>query len=73
MNNVKVVRVEKNGKWWDPKVVVSEYLNVFLPSEEYWWETENLYSKIDNILNEDPLLRDPYGNLFYYYDTKFIQ
>ena len=31
MNNVKVVRAEKDGEWWDPKVVVSEYLNDFLP------------------------------------------
>ena len=73
INKVKAVRAEKNGEWWDPKVVVGEYLNVFLPSEEYWWETENLYSNIDNILNEDPLLKDPYGMVSCYYDTKFIQ
>lgn len=71
INKVKAVRAEKNGDWWDPKVVVSEYLDVFLPSEEYWWETENLYIQIDDILNEDPLLRDP--DVAYYYDTKFIQ
>lgn len=73
INKVKAVRAEKNGEWWNPKVVVGEYLDVFLPSEEYWWETENLYLRIDNILEENPLLRDPYGNLSYYYDTKFIQ
>ena len=73
INKVKAVRAEKNGEWWDPKVVVGEYLDVFLPSEEYWWETENLYSKIDNILNEDPLVGDPYGNVECYYDTEFIQ
>ena len=72
-NNVKAVRAEKNGEWWDPKVVVSEYLNVFLPDKESYWETENLYSQIDNILNNYPLFMDPYGNTLGYYDTKFIQ
>jgi hypothetical protein len=73
MNNVKVVRAEKDGEWWDPKVVVSEYLNDFLPDKESYWETENLYLQIDNILNNYPLFRDPYNNTSGYYDTKFIQ
>ena len=73
MNNVRAIRAEKNGDWWDPKVVVSEYLNDFLPEMEGYWETENLYSQIDNILNDYPLFKDPYGNTAGYYDTKFIQ
>ena len=73
MNNVKVVRAEKNGDWWDPKVVVSEYLNDFLPDKESYWETENLYHQIDNIINDYPLLIDLYGHTSGYYDTKFIQ
>lgn len=73
MNNVKVVRAEKDGEWWDPKVVVSEYLDVFLPEMESYWETENLYFRIDNILNDYPLFVDLYGNTAGYYDTKFIQ
>lgn len=73
MNNVKAVRAEKNGDWWDPKVVVSKYLNDFLPEMESYWETETLYSQIDNILNNYPLFKDPYGNTAGYYDTKFTQ
>ena len=73
MNNVKAVRAEKNGDWWDPKVVVSEYLNVFLPDKENYWETENLYPQIDNIINNYPLLVDLWGHTAGYYDTKFIQ
>jgi len=73
MNNVKAVRAEKNGDWWDPKVVVSEYLNDFLPEQESYWETENLYPQIDNILNDYPLLVDLWGHTAGYYDTKFIQ
>ena len=72
-NNVKVVRAEKDGEWWDPKVVVSEYLNVFLPDKESYWETENLYSQIDHIISDYPLFIDLYGNISGYYDTKFIQ
>lgn len=73
MNNVKAVRAEKNGDWWDPKVVVSEYIDGFLIDKENYWESENLYHPIDNILNDYPLFTDPYGNTAGYYDTKFIQ
>lgn len=73
MNNVKAVRAEKNGDWWDPKVVVSEYVDGFLIDKESYWEAENLYSKVDNILNDYPLFVDPYGNTAGYYDTKFTQ
>ena len=73
MNNVKAVRAEKNGDWWDPKVVVSEYVDGFLIDKESYWESEDLYSQIDNILNDYPLFTDPYGNTAGYYDTKFIQ
>ena len=73
MNNVKAVRAEKNGDWWDPKVVVSEYLNDFLPDKENYWETENLYPQIDNILNDYPLFINPSNQIAGYYDTKFIQ
>jgi len=60
INNVKVVRAEKNGEWWDPKVVQREYTEVFLPNKESYWETENLYSEIDYILNDYPLFVDPW-------------
>ena len=73
INNVKAVRAEKNGDWWDPKVVVSEYVDGFLMNKESYWESENLYPQIDNILNDYPLFTDPYGNTAGYYDTKFIQ
>ena len=73
INNVKAVRAEKNGDWWDPKVVVSEYLNVFLPDKESYWEAENLYKQIDYILDDYPLFVDLFSNTSGYYDTKFIQ
>jgi hypothetical protein len=73
INNVRAVRAEKNGDWWDPKVVVSEYLNVFLPDKESYWEAENLYKQIDYILDDYPLFVDLFSNTSGYYDTKFIQ
>lgn len=72
-NNVKVKRAEKNGEWWDPKVVVREYTEVFLPDQESYYETELYYSKIDQILNEYPLMSAAWGHFSTYYDTKFIQ
>ena len=73
INNVKAVRAEKDGEWWDPKVVVSEYLNDFLPEQESYWETENLYPQIDHIISDYPLFVDLHGHTAGYYDTKFIQ
>ena len=73
MNNVRAVRAEKDGEWWEPKAVVGEYLNEFLPGEESYWETEQLYPQIDHILNDYPLFVDLYGHTAGYYDTKFIQ
>lgn len=72
LNNVKIRRAEKNGEWWDPEVVRRIYVDEFLPEMESYWETEKLYGPIDEILNEYPLLTDPYGHIFSYYDTKFV-
>lgn len=72
INNVKAVRAEKNGDWWDPKVVVSEYVDGFLIDKESYWESENLYKQIDYILDDYPLFVD-LSHISGYYDTKFIQ
>ena len=73
MNNVKIKKAEKNGEPCDITEVMDEYTEVFLPDQDSYWETENLYSKIDIILNDYPLLTDPYGHTAAYYDTKFIR
>lgn len=73
MNNAKIKKAEKNGEPCDITEVMDEYTEVFLPDQDSYWETENLYSEIDNILNDYPLLTDPYGHTAGYYDTKFIQ
>lgn len=71
-NNVKVIRAKKDGDWYLPKSVISEYINGFLPQVESYWESENLYGKIDSILNDYPLLTDEYNNIVGYYNTKFV-
>ena len=45
----------------------------FLENKEIYWETDNLYSKIDSIIvrQEYPLISQDY--IATYYDTKFIQ
>lgn len=72
-NHVKPIKATKNGEKIDVEDAIFEYYENFLPDKETYWETENLYSPIDAILNQYPLLTDRFGHLAGYYDTKFIQ
>ena len=72
LNNVKIKSAYKNGEPYDITEVMDEYTEVFLPDKDSDWETENLYGKIDSILNEYPLFVDQYTNVASYYDTKFV-
>ena len=72
-NHVKPIKATKNGEEIDVEDAIFEYYENFLPDKETYWETENLYSPIDAILNQYPLLTDRFGHLAGYYDTKFIQ
>ena len=72
-NHVKPIKATKNGEEIDVEDAIFEYYENFLPDKETYWETENLYSPIDGILNQYPLLTDRFGHLAGYYDTKFIQ
>ena len=72
INNAKIKSAYKNGEPCDIKEAKDEYTEVFLPDKDSYWETENLYMEIDNILNEYPLFSDPYRNVVSYYDTRFV-
>lgn len=72
-NHVKPIKATKNGEEIDVEDAIFEYYENFLPDKETYWETENLYSPIDAILNQYPLLTDRFGHLAGYYDTKFIR
>ena len=72
-NNVKALKATKNGEEIDIQESIVEYIDGFLPGVESYWETENLYSPIDSILNDYPLLTDRWSHITSYYDTKFIR
>lgn len=72
LNNVKIISAYKNGEPCDIQEAKDEYYEIFLADNESYWETENLYGKIDQILSEYPLFVDNYGHTAGYYDTKFL-
>jgi len=43
----------------------------FLEEKETYWESERLYSNIDDVINEYPLLQDYYSDTATYYATRF--
>ena len=53
------------------KHFIGAYMD-FLENKEIYWETDNLYSKIDSIIvtQKYPLLSQDY--IATYYDTRFI-
>lgn len=73
VNNVKALKATKNGEEIDTEDAIFEYYENFLPEQETYWETENLYIEIDSILNNYPLLNDRWSHIASYYDTKFIR
>ena len=73
VNNVKALKATKNGEEIDTEDAIFEYYEIFLPEQETYWETENLYIEIDSILNNYPLLNDRWSHIASYYDTKFIE
>ena len=72
LNNVKIISAYKNGEPCDIQEAKDEYYEMFLPDNDSYWETENLYIKIDQILNEYPLFVDNHGHTVGYYETKFL-
>ena len=72
LNNVKIISAYKNGEPCDIQEAKDEYYEIFLPENESYWETENLYGKVDQILSEYPLFVDNHGHTAGYYDTKFL-
>lgn len=72
LNNVKIISAYKNGEPCEIQEAKDEYYEIFLPDNESYWETENLYIKVDQILSEYPLFFDNHGHTAGYYDTKFV-
>lgn len=70
-NKVISISATKNGENVDVSEAIYQYKNEFLPKVETYYESEEYYKKIDEIITKYPLLNANY--IAIYYDTKFIQ
>lgn len=70
-NKVVSISATKNGKNVDVNEAIYQYKDEFLPKVETYYESEEHYKKIDEIITKHPLLNADY--IVTYYDTKFIQ
>lgn len=70
LNKVTPLKAEKNGETVNVLDAITVYEEYFLPKRQSYWETENLYMEIDQMLTDYPLLSAEY--VATYYDTKFI-
>jgi hypothetical protein len=70
-NKVVSISATKNGENVDVSEAIYQYKDEFLPKVETYYESEEYYKKIDEIITKHPLLNADY--IVTYYDTKFIQ
>ena len=70
-NKVVSISATKNGENVDVNEAIYQYKDEFLPKVETYYESEEYYKKIDEIITKYPLLNANY--IAIYYDTKFIQ
>lgn len=70
-NKVVSISATKNGENVDVNEAIYQYKDEFLPKVETYYESEEYYKKIDEIITKHPLLNADY--IVTYYDTKFIQ
>lgn len=70
-NKVVSISATKNGENVDVNEAIYQYKDEFLPKVETYYESDEYYKKIDEIITKYPLLNADY--IATYYDTKFIQ
>jgi hypothetical protein len=70
VNKFKVLNATLNGEPISTQRAINEY-GAFLEREATYWETDNVYVKMDDILSNYPLLWDSSWLLIYYF-TKFV-
>ena len=70
-NTVVSLSATKNGENVDVNEAINEYIDEFLPHVETYYETEEYYKGVDQVINQHPLLNADY--VATYYDTKFIR
>ena len=69
-NTVVLLSATKNGENIDVNDAINEYIDEFLPQVETYYETEEYYEGVDQVISQYPLLNADY--VATYYDTKFI-
>ena len=69
-NTVVRLSATKNGENVDLNEAMNEYIDEFLPQVETYYETEEYYEGVDQVISQYPLLNADY--VATYYDTKFI-
>jgi hypothetical protein len=70
-NTVVPLSATKNGENVDVNEAINEYIDEFLPHVETYYETEEYYRGVDEVITQYPLLNADY--VATYYDTKFIR
>jgi hypothetical protein len=70
-NTVVPLSATKNGENVDVNEAINEYIDEFLPHAETYYETEEYYRGVDEVITQYPLLNADY--VATYYDTKFIR
>jgi len=70
-NTVVPLSATKNGENVDVNEAINEYIDEFLPHVETYYESEEYYRGVDQVITQYPLLNADY--VATYYDTKFIR
>ena len=70
-NTVVAISATKNDENVDVNEAINTYIDEFLPRAEIYYETEEYYQDIDQVIVQYPLLSANY--VATYYDTKFIR
>ena len=70
-NTVVAISATKNDENVDVNEAINTYIDEFLPRAEIYYETEEYYQDIDQVIAQYPLLSADY--VATYYDTKFIR
>lgn len=71
-NTVVPISATKDGENINVNEAINTYIDEFLPNVETYYETEEYYHRVDQIINQYPLLSDT-NYIATYYDTKFIR
>jgi hypothetical protein len=70
-NTVVAISATKNDENVDVNEAINTYIDEFLPQAEIYYETEEYYEDVDQVIAQHPLLSANY--VATYYDTKFIR